>query len=104
MSVLYSDFNISRTSGIIILVFLILGIFFLSKSLGRRGSWLEIVRLNERKKQVKQEIIYLKKQNSILRENVRRIKQDPLYIEKIAREEIGMLKKGEIVYCFVGNK
>lgn len=41
--------------------------------------------------------------DSLEREN-ERLKNDTFYIEKIAREQIGMVKKGEKVYIFINPK
>jgi cell division protein FtsB len=35
-----------------------------------------------------------------LKEEVRRLQQEKRYIEEIARKELGMVKKGEIIYQF----
>ncbi len=40
----------------------------------------------------------LEKENNALREDINKLKNDPLYIEKIAREKYGMIKKNEILY------
>jgi len=40
------------------------------------------------------------KREIILREN-RQLREDPAAIERVAREELGMVKDGEIVYRFV---
>ena len=51
---------------------------------------------------IKNEI--LKKENNALREEIDKLGNDPLYIEKIAREKYGMIKKNEILYKIKGNE
>lgn len=47
---------------------------------------------------VNSEIIALKSQNRELQEELGLLKTDSNYIEKIARQKLGMLKKNEIVF------
>lgn len=47
---------------------------------------------------VSNEITTLKGQNQELRDEIALLKSDSNYIEKIARQKLGMLKKNEIVF------
>ena len=42
----------------------------------------------------------LKIQNNCLREEIARIKKDPKYLEELARNELGFLKRNEILFQF----
>ena len=42
----------------------------------------------------------LQRENEALRERIYRIRNDDRYLEKIAREELGLVRPGEIVYRF----
>jgi cell division protein FtsB len=42
----------------------------------------------------------LKNANDDLRKKIESLKNDKLYIEKVAREQLGMIKQGEKVYKF----
>lgn len=55
--------------------------------------WGEKTKLDERN-------FLLQKENEILRERVYRLRYDSHYLEKIAREDIGLVRPGEIVYRF----
>ncbi|MDA8417680.1 MAG: septum formation initiator family protein [Desulfobacteraceae bacterium] len=44
------------------------------------------------------EIAQLKNQNQELKDEVEHLRNDPSYIEKIARQKLGMLKKNEVVF------
>jgi len=46
----------------------------------------------------------LKKENQGLYRNVERLKNDPEYIEEVAREEFGMVARDEIIYQFKGKE
>ena len=45
----------------------------------------------------------LKAENENLRQEIERLKNDRAYIERLAREELGMVKNGELVYQFTGS-
>ncbi|HOK56149.1 MAG TPA: septum formation initiator family protein [bacterium] len=45
----------------------------------------------------KNEIANLERENKNLQEKIEKIKNDPFYIEKILREEYGMIKEGELI-------
>ncbi len=40
----------------------------------------------------------LRETNESLRSEIKALKEDPFYIEKIARDHLGLTKPGEIVY------
>ncbi len=46
----------------------------------------------------KSEIARLERENKLLEEKIRKVKTDPYYIEKIARENYGLLKDGEYIF------
>jgi cell division protein FtsB len=44
-------------------------------------------------------------ENSLLQEELRRVENDPLYQEKIARDKMGVVRKGEIpIKIYSGKK
>lgn len=45
-----------------------------------------------------EQIADMKEQNEVLRERVRRLREDPTFIEEIARRELGMIHPGERVF------
>ena len=47
---------------------------------------------------LRKQIEELKKSNVELEREITKIKTDPVYMEKVAREELGVIKKGEIIY------
>ena len=40
----------------------------------------------------------LEEENENLKMDISKLKNDPLYIEQIARKELGMIRQGEIIY------
>ncbi|MCQ9206635.1 MAG: septum formation initiator family protein [Omnitrophica bacterium] len=53
--------------------------------------------LKEENRNLGKRIEILKKTNKELREEKEKLENDPTYIEKIAREKLGMARKGEII-------
>ena len=66
---------------------------------GERGVF-HLWRLWGEKKQLEERNFLVQKENEALRERVYRIRHDDLYLEKIAREELGLARPGEIIYRF----
>ncbi|HEX9442514.1 MAG TPA: septum formation initiator family protein, partial [Candidatus Binatia bacterium] len=66
---------------------------------GERGVF-HLWRLNGEKKQLQEKNFLLQKENEALRDRAYRIRNDDLYLEKIAREELGLIRPGETVYRF----
>ncbi len=66
---------------------------------GERGVF-HLWRLWGEKKQLEERNFLLQKENAALRERAYRIRQDDLYLEKLAREELGLVRPGEIIYRF----
>jgi len=52
--------------------------------------------LRERNKDLEEKIRLLSKENQILQEEFERLRTDPSYLEKFAREKTGVVRKGEI--------
>jgi cell division protein FtsB len=63
---------------------------------GERGL-LDLVRVRSQERRLATTIGDLRTQNSALRTEVQRLKEDPSMIEAIARRELGLLRKGEVL-------
>jgi cell division protein FtsB len=61
-------------------------------------SYSEMQDLKQKNIDADRQIQALKEENIKLREEKRRLENDPIYLEKIARERMGLIKKGEVVY------
>jgi len=81
----------------------LLAVLSLFTLFGERGAlhlwrlWGEDARLAERN-------FVLHKENESLRERIDQIRHDDAYLEKIAREELGLVRPGEIIYRFGGSE
>ncbi|MCI0623990.1 MAG: septum formation initiator family protein [Acidobacteria bacterium] len=63
--------------------------------LGNNGC-LELRRREERNRELSRKVEQLRRENKEILNEIRALKTDPKAIEKIAREELGMVKPGEV--------
>lgn len=66
---------------------------------GERGA-LHLWRLREDKRKLDENNFLLQKENETLRERTSRLHYDDRYLEKTAREELNLVRPGEIIYRF----
>ena len=66
---------------------------------GERGA-LHLWRLRGEKAQLDEQNYRLQKENAGLRRRISRIRDDNHYLEKLAREELNLVRPGEVVYRF----
>jgi cell division protein FtsB len=57
----------------------------------------DLFKLKSEKDRLLQENARLKRENLILYRTIERLKSDPEYIESVARKELGMIRKGEVI-------
>jgi len=79
--------------GLFLLAFVILALFL--------PSYTKMQDLRYKNAQYKKQIEDLKNEQVRLLEEGRRLKDDPEYLEKVARERMGLIRKGETVYKVV---
>lgn len=66
---------------------------------GERGA-IHLWRLQGEKGKLDEQNYRLQKDNEALREKIARLRSDNYYLEKIAREELNMVRPGEVIYRF----
>lgn len=54
--------------------------------------------------QLEKRIAELRKENEELQKRLERLQNDMVYIEKLAREDLGIVGEGEIIYEFVPSE
>jgi cell division protein FtsB len=67
--------------------------------IGERGA-IHLWRLRGEKAKLDGQNYRLSKENEALRQRITRLRYDDSYLEKIAREELNLVRPGEIVYRF----
>ncbi|MBI4640772.1 MAG: septum formation initiator family protein [Candidatus Tectomicrobia bacterium] len=70
---------------------------------GREGL-LEVYKKGLQLQELRGKVETLKAENEKLLFEIEGLKNDPYTIEKVAREELGMVKPGEIIFEFVESK
>jgi len=83
----------------IIRVVLVIAIVCLSLYLFAR-EMTQVYALNQENEKVITESLKLEKANEVLIKKIELIQTDDAYMEKVIRQELGMIKKGEKVYRF----
>ena len=71
--------------------------------IGERGA-VHLWRLRSEKAQLDAQNYRLQKENDSLRQRISRIRRDDYYLEKLAREELNMVRPGEVVYRFANRE
>lgn len=64
-------------------------------------SFAKIQELRQKNKELEANIKRLDKENLALSQEKEKLEKDPEYLERVAREKLGIVKKGEIVYRIV---
>ena len=59
-------------------------------------------RMHTQERTLRAEIGHLKQDNLRLMDDVRSLKSDPAYLERMARDKIGLARPGEVVYYYGG--
>jgi len=85
--------------------YLWLGILFISwMSFFDTNSFIAHLRIAKDEKKIKKELFLLKKQIIKEKKLIKKIKSDPCYIEKLARENFYMKQKKEDIFIFEVKK
>lgn len=98
-SSLYQQLNKSERRWLlyICLAFLSLGLIWITFS---NHGVLRYFQLKEETRLVKEENMKLQEENQRNRQEIDNLKNDPAFLEEIARKEFGLIKKNEIVFTF----
>lgn len=62
---------------------------------------IQVGQLRERSEKLEKELRELKQQNDALEAELRLLRDDPVYLEKVARSQFNKAKEGEVVYKVV---
>lgn len=64
---------------------------------GEKG-FLETLKARRQHQEMAASVDVIRRENARLREEVRRLKEDPAEIESVAREELGLIRPGELLF------
>jgi cell division protein FtsB len=76
----------------------IIGIIIICGVILSYQPYSELRRFRKEIAELEKEIVMLKETNESLRSKLKALKEDPFYIEKVARDDLGLTKPGEIIY------
>ncbi|RMG72028.1 MAG: septum formation initiator family protein [Nitrospirae bacterium] len=90
-----------RKQSLVFLLFLIVVNLYLLWSLIFDDNGLfKYLRLKEKRVEIINEINLLERENSSLKKQIKRLKEDPYYMEKLAREQLNLSRPDEFVFIF----
>ncbi|MBR4423708.1 MAG: septum formation initiator family protein [Mailhella sp.] len=81
-------------------VMVLINVAFLAPLIWGSGSLYTWHSLKERRSELSQEVDDLNRKRSALSREIRLLKADPAYVEKIIRNRLNYVKKNEILYIF----
>ena len=84
-------------------IFLFLGLIIFLLVIFLPG-YTKLQELRDRRLELEEKIRTLNIENALLEQEIKRIENDPVYQEKIARERMGVVRKGEIPVKIVPEK
>ena len=84
---------IKSAVGLFILTIIVLIIFL--------PSYTKMQDLKQKNLDYKRQIEQLQQKSAELREEKRLLETDPVYLEKVAREKMGLIREGEVVYKII---
>jgi len=90
-----------------LVIFTIISIIILYLSLTivfDENGLLRYISLKEEKVRLLSEVKKLKYKNELLKEEIRLLKSEPFYIEKMAREELNLSRPNEYIFLFETTK
>jgi cell division protein FtsB len=94
--------TIQRRTVHLLLVFVTL-VLVADSVVGEKGL-LESMRARREYREVAASLESLRRENARMREEVRRLKEDPGTIEAVAREELGLIGPGEVLFIIKDEK
>ena len=78
-------------------------VLLLDAVFGERGFF-QTIRSREALRRAEQQLADLKRENAALRGEVRRLQQDPATLELVARQQLGLVRAGEILVVLTDVK
>ena len=87
----------SKHKGIVVICVVSLVLFVVAAIYGDHGL-VHLLRMRGEQCDLERTAFDLQQQNEHLRERIRRLHSDDSYIEKLARERLGLVKKHEVLY------
>jgi len=84
---------------VLVTIFLLVSVMIFFTFFGDKGL-LQVYRLRRELREIERVNMELRQENERLRGEIGNLRTNKKYIEELARRELGLVKKGEIVYQF----
>jgi len=84
---------------VLVTVLLLVSVMIFFTFFGQKGL-LQVYRLRKELKEIERVNVELRQENDRLKTEIGNLRTNKKYIEELARRELGLVKKGEIVYQF----
>ncbi len=84
---------------ILIPILLLLSVMIFFTFFGDKGL-LKVYRLRRELREIERANMELRRENRKLRDEISNLRTNKKYIEELARRELGLVRKGEIIYQF----
>lgn len=85
----------------LLLISILIAMFgFLQVILFGENGYLELLRLRSAHQKLEHTQARLTQENLQLYRSIDRLKNDPVYVENIARQELGMIRSDEMIFTF----
>ena len=98
-----APFSVVRRRTIHFLLVFVTIVLVVDALVGEKGL-IETLRARREYRDVARSLESLRRENSRLRENVRRLNEDPAAIESVARKELGLIRPGELLFVIKDAK
>ena len=82
---------------------LFLALFFIFLTIFGQNGLLQIGDLKKARMALTEEILALREDNDTIRREIIGLRDDPFFIEKVAREELNLVRPNEVVYQIVSS-
>ena len=80
------------------LIGLILLVWFFAL-FGEKGV-IKIIQLRRERDRILADVSRIQEENKMLQEEIKRLRDDPRYLESVARRDLGLIKENEILFIF----
>jgi cell division protein FtsB len=92
-----------RRRGVHLLLLFVTLVLVIDALVGEKGL-LESMRARRQYEQLARSLDDMKRENARLRDEMRRLNEDPATIESLAREELGLIRPGEVLFILKDEK
>ena len=95
--------SVFRRRGVHVLLIFVTLVLVVDALIGEKGL-VESMRARRHYREVAASLDALRRDNAKLRDVVRRLNEDPATIESVAREDLGLIRAGEVVFILKDKK